>query len=201
VSLSEHGARLTADYYSRPVVEVARDLIGCTLLRDGTGGRIVETEAYHHSEPASHAFAGPTPRAKTLFEAPGVAYVYFSYGMHALVNAVCEPEGEGAAVLIRALEPTHGIDRMIARRGVTRERDLCSGPGKLGQALGITLDDNATSLVEGPIGIYLAGSQQPVLEVGISERIGITNAMELQWRFFARGNEHLSGPRKLNGGG
>src|SRR5271170_6328745 len=140
---------LTADFYARPVLEVAPDLIGCTVEHRGTAGVIVETEAYHESEPASHAFAGLTPRTKTLFGEPARAYVYRSYGIHALLNAVCEPEGVGAGVLIRALEPLSGIEAMRARRGLgatARVEDLCSGPGKLTQALGVTLAENASSL-------------------------------------------------------
>src|ERR1700685_1827888 len=125
---------LPADFYSRPVLEVAPDLIGCTVEHGGTAGVIVETEAYHESEPASHAFAGLTPRTKTLFGEPGHAYVYRSYGIHALLNAVCEPAGIGSGVLIRALEPVAGIDHMRARRNVGPMRQLCSGPGKLTQA-------------------------------------------------------------------
>src|SRR5712671_2854202 len=128
---------LPPDFYDRPVLAVARDLIGCTVEHGGASGVIVETEAYHDSEPACHAFAGLTPRTATLFGPPGRAYVYRSYGVHALLNAVCEPEGVGAAVLIRALEPTEGIRIMQERRSVESVRGLCSGPGKLTQALGI----------------------------------------------------------------
>ena len=149
-------APLAADFYARPVVEVARDLIGCTVTHGDAAGVIVETEAYHESEPACHAFVGLTPRTRTLFGAPGCAYVYRSYGVHALLNAVCEPEGVGAAVLIRALRPLRGLEAMRARRSVRqhrvplRERDLCSGPGKLTQALGISLAENASSLQTRP---------------------------------------------------
>ena len=126
-------------FYERPVVEVARELIGCVVAHAGCAGVIVETEAYHDSEPASHAFVGLTARTATLFGPPGRAYVYRSYGIHACLNAVCEPPGVGAAVLIRALEPVEGVDAMRARRGLERIEDLCSGPGKLTQALGIEL--------------------------------------------------------------
>jgi DNA-3-methyladenine glycosylase len=126
-----------ASFYNRPVVEVARGLVGCVVSHDECSGVIVETEAYHHSEPACHAFVGLTPRTSTLFGPPGRAYVYRSYGIHALLNAVAEPQGVGAAVLIRALEPVEGIELMRARRGVDRLERLCSGPGKLTQALGI----------------------------------------------------------------
>ncbi len=137
---------LPTSFYDRPVVAVARDLLGCVVRHGDTAGRIVETEAYHHSEPACHAYVGLTPRTRVLFGPPGIAYVYRSYGIHALLNAVCEPEGEGAAVLIRALEPLEGVDLMRERRGLERERDLCSGPGKLTQALGIGLELNDTPL-------------------------------------------------------
>jgi DNA-3-methyladenine glycosylase len=130
------------EFYERPVLVVARELIGCTVSHGGCTGVIVETEAYHHSEPACHAFVGLTPRTETLFGPPGKAYVYRSYGIHALLNAVCEPEGVGAAVLIRALEPVAGLDQMRRRRGGVADRELCSGPGKLTQALGIELVDN-----------------------------------------------------------
>lgn len=179
-------------FFDRPVLEVARDLVGCTVRHGETAGAIVETEAYHHSEPACHAYVGLTPRTSTLFGPPGVAYVYFSYGVHSLLNAVCEPEGEGAAVLIRALEPVDGLELMRERRGVERIDDLCSGPGKLTQALGIGLDLNGTSLLDGPIRIEPRG--EPV-ELVAGRRVGITKAVELDWRFCARGNRHVSRPR------
>ncbi|MDP9136024.1 MAG: DNA-3-methyladenine glycosylase, partial [Actinomycetota bacterium] len=125
---------LEPSFYDRGVVDVAHDLLGCVVRHGDCAGRIVETEAYHHSEPACHAYVGLTPRTRVLFGPPGRAYVYRSYGIHSLLNAVCEPEGEGAAVLIRALEPIEGVDPMRERRGVESVRDLCSGPGKLTQA-------------------------------------------------------------------
>ena len=128
---------LAHGFYDRPVVGVARDLLGCVVRHGDTAGLIVETDAYHMSEPACHAYVGLTARTSTLFGPPGRAYVYRSYGIHALLNAVCEPPEVGAAVLIRALEPLEGLDHMRARRGV---EDLSSGPGKLTQALGITLE-------------------------------------------------------------
>jgi DNA-3-methyladenine glycosylase len=139
-------AALPASFYDRPVVEVAQALIGCIVRHGGAVGRIVETEAYHDSEPACHAYAGLTPRTATLFAAPGTAYVYRSYGIHALLNAVCEDEATGAAVLIRALEPLSGVAGMRRRRGRRRVEDLCSGPGKLTQALGFGVEHNGTSL-------------------------------------------------------
>ena len=185
---------LGAEYYDRPVVEVARDLVGCTVSHGECRAVIVETEAYHESEPACHAFAGLTPRTRVLFGPPGRAYVYRSYGIHALLNAVCEPEGVGAAVLIRALEPVDGLDVMRARRGYDRPQDLCSGPGKLSQAMAIELTENDTSLQTGPItiGPRAPGWEDPRVTVG--ERIGITKAMELPWRFCATDSPCVSRP-------
>lgn len=191
---------LSADFYDRPVLEVARDLIGCTVEHAGTSGVIVETEAYHDSEPASHAFIGLTPRTRTLFGEPGRAYVYRSYGIHALLNAVCEPEGVGAAVLIRALEPLSGIETMRRRRRLMRIEDLCSGPGKLTQALGVSLQENGSSLTSGPVRI---GPRPPGwLDPDVIEgtRIGITKAVDLRWRFYVAGNRHVSRPRPQPGG-
>jgi len=202
---------LPASFYDRPVVDVAQDLLGCVVRHGDTAGRIVETEAYHHSEPACHAYVGLTPRTRVLFGPPGIAYVYRSYGIHALLNAVCEPEGEGAAVLIRALEPLEGVDLMRERRGLERERDLCSGPGKLTQALGIGLELNDTPLYAadpvaprpgaagGPGGVSppISFHARPPGELPPSaacERIGITRAVELPWRFCEIGNGHLSRP-------
>jgi DNA-3-methyladenine glycosylase len=216
---------LDPDFYARPVLDVARELIGCTVEHAGVSGVIVETEAYHESEPACHAFVGLTPRTSTLFGEPGRAYVYRSYGVHAMLNAVCEPEGVGAAVLIRALQPLAGIERMRARRGRARprkgvgvglapapvaragarrgprpalgERDLCSGPGKLTQALAITLAHNATSLTSGPIRIAARAEDwlEPVIVEGV--RVGITKAVELRWRFCVAGSGHVSRPRPV----
>jgi DNA-3-methyladenine glycosylase len=181
-------------FYERPVLEVARDLVGCTVRHGATAGVIVESEAYHHSEPASHAYVGVTPRSATLYGPPGVAYVYRSYGIHALLNAVCEPEGEGAAVLIRALEPLDGIEEMRARRGLHRLEELCSGPGKLTQALGVGLDLNASSLLDGPIRLGPPIRERPAVEVVAGPRIGITKAVDLPWRFCALGSRHVSRP-------
>ena len=181
-------------FYDRPVVEVAHDLVGCTLHHGDAGGVIVETEAYHFTEPACHAYVGITPRTEVIWGPPAVAYVYRSYGIHALLNAVCEPDGVGAAVLIRALEPLAGLELMRARRRVARDADLCNGPGKLTQALGIDLDLNATDLRGGPIrlGPPPAGWEAPRIAVG--ERIGITKAADLPWRFCAVRSEHVSRP-------
>ena len=187
-------AALDVGFYDRPVLEVARDLVGCTVRHGQTAGVIVETEAYHHSEPACHAYVGLTSRTATLFGPPGRAYVYRSYGIHALLNAVCEPEGVGAAVLIRALEPLEGVETMRARRGVPRLEDLCSGPGKLTQALGIELGENGTSLVDGPVRFGPPVSARPAIELAAGPRIGITKAIELPWRFCALGSRHVSRP-------
>src|SRR4051794_7366163 len=142
---------LSADFYDRPVLEVAPELVGCVVAHGETSGVIVETEAYHQSEPACHAHIGRTARTHVLFGEPGTVYVYRSYGIHALMNVVCEPEGTGAAVLLRALEPRSGVDVMRRRRGLERLEDLCSGPGKLTQALDVELVLNATHLTTGPI--------------------------------------------------
>lgn len=186
---------LPAAFYARPVPRVARDLIGCVVEHEGLAGTIVETEAYHECEPACHAFAGLTPRTRTLFDEPGLAYVYRSYGIHALLNAVCEPSGVGAAVLIRALEPLTGIEEMRERRARAREEDLCSGPGKLTQALGIELARNGTSLLDGPVTIRAGEARRGETRVVVGTRIGITKAVELRWRFCAAGNPHVSRPR------
>jgi DNA-3-methyladenine glycosylase len=177
-----------------PVVEAARMLVGCTIAHGDCSGVIVETEAYHEREPACHAFVGLTARTKPLFDEPGTAYVYRSYGVHALLNAVVEPAGTGAAVLIRALEPLTGLEAMRARRGLQRTTDLCSGPGKLTQALGIGLELNETPLLGGPIrlGPPPADRDEPAVVVGA--RIGITRAVELPWRFCAAGNRNVSRP-------
>ena len=150
-SMAESPERLGEAFFDRPVLAVARDLVGCRVEHAGAAGIVVETEAYHFTEPACHAYVGLTDRTSTIYGPPGVAYVYRSYGIHALLNAVCEPEGVGAAVLIRALEPVDGLDLMRARRGLQREEDLCSGPGKLTQALGIDLRHNGSSLLDGPV--------------------------------------------------
>ena len=183
---------LDPTFYHRDVVEVARDLIGCVIEQGPVSGVIVETEAYHDSEPACHAFVGLTPRTATLFGPPGRAYVYRSYGVHALLNAVCEAEGVGAAVLIRALEPVGGIDIMRARRGLDRARDLCSGPGKLTQALGVELAHNGADLAAGPVVIEPRPRSWREVAIVSGPRIGITRAVELPWRFCAAGSRFVS---------
>jgi DNA-3-methyladenine glycosylase len=184
-------------FYARPVLEVARELLGCVVRHGETSGVVVETEAYHDTEPACHAYVGLTARTRTLFGPPGRAYVYRSYGVHAMLNAVCEPEGVGAAVLIRALEPLRGIELMQARRGLRDVRRLCSGPGKLCQALEIELDLNGSDLGAGPIEILPPprGWRDPPVAVG--PRVGITRATELQWRFCVAGSRFLSRPAGL----
>jgi DNA-3-methyladenine glycosylase len=177
--------------YERPVVEVARSLLGRVLRCGPAAGVIVETEAYHQSEPACHAYVGLTARTRVLFGPPGRAYVYRSYGIHACFNVVCEPEGVGAAVLIRALEPVDGLDEMRARRGLRRVEDLCSGPGKLTQALGIGLEHNGCDVADGPIAIEPGWER---VEALVGTRIGITKAAELPWRFCAAGSRSVSRP-------
>lgn len=191
---------LPAAFYARPVLEVAPELIGCTVEREGCSGVIVETEAYHQSEPACHAYAGLTPRTEVLFGRPGLAYVYRSYGIHAMLNAVCEGEGVGAAVLIRALAPLQGIEQMRVRRGSiggrpARDAELCSGPGKLTQACGIRLDENGSSLTRGPVRILERSRGWRSPEIAVGTRIGITQAAELRWRFAAAGDPNVSRPR------
>jgi DNA-3-methyladenine glycosylase len=181
-------------FFDRSVHTVARDLVGCTLLVDGCGGVIVETESYERDDPACHAYVGLTARTGVLFGPPGHAYVYLSYGIHSLLNAVAEPEGDAAAVLIRALEPTHGIEQMRLRRGERPDRDLCSGPGKLTEALGITLEDNGSDLAAGPVVIEAPPPGWSDLGVVAGTRIGITKAVELPWRFSVAGNRNVSRP-------
>ena len=186
---ADAGRPLKRAFFARSVHEVAPDLIGATMLVDGVGGVIVEVEAYHHTEPAAHSFRGPTPRNLVMFGPPGFAYVYRSYGIHWCVNFVCEKEGSASAVLIRALEPTHGIAAMRRRRGVPDERALCSGPGKLTEALGITVAHNGLALDAPPIALH-ARAKKPDIVAGL--RIGITKAVELPWRYGLKGSKFLS---------
>jgi len=185
---------LRVDFYARPVVEVARDLVGCSLSVDGVGGIITETEAYHVSEAACHAYVGLTERTEPLYGPPGHAYVYLSYGIHSLLNAVAEPEGEAAAVLIRALEPRWGIEVMRERRRLEPERLLCSGPGKLTKALGFGLELNRRPLYEAPFEVRARSDNWNAEVAGVAPRIGITRAMDLEWRFCAVGSRFLSRP-------
>ncbi|HVY77284.1 MAG TPA: DNA-3-methyladenine glycosylase [Solirubrobacterales bacterium] len=186
--------RLPAEFFDRSVHLVARELIGCRLFFAGCGGVIVETESYERDDPACHAYVGLTDRTAVLFGPPGRAYVYLSYGIHSLLNFVAEAEGEAAAVLIRALEPTAGVERMRARRGERPDRDLCSGPGKLTEALGIDLDQNEADLCRDPF-LLLPPAGDWQSEVITGPRIGITKAVERPWRFCAAGNPHVSRPR------
>jgi DNA-3-methyladenine glycosylase len=179
-------------FFARSVHEAARDLIGCELLFDGVGGVIVEVESYERDDPACHAHVGLTPRTAPLFGPPARAYVYLSYGIHSCLNFVCEPEGTAAAVLIRALEPRHGIGRMTVRRGRAGLRELCSGPGKLTDALGIGLEVNRASLLEPPFELRGRSDDWSGVEVATGPRIGITKATELPWRFAAAGSPYLS---------
>jgi DNA-3-methyladenine glycosylase len=185
------GKPLKRAFFARSVHEVAPDLIGATLLVNGVGGIIVELEAYHHTEPAAHSFRGPTPRNRVMFGPPGVAYIYRSYGIHWCVNFVCEQEGSASAVLIRALQPTHGIPAMRRRRGLRDERSLCSGPGKLTEALGITDRHNGLALDASPFALH-ARTSTPDIVTG--PRIGITKAVELPWRYGLKGSRFLSKP-------
>ena len=181
-------------FFDRSVHEVARELIGCRLLFDGVGGTIVETESYERDDPACHAYVGLTERTAVLFGPPGRAYVYLSYGIHSLLNFVCEPEGEAAAVLIRALEPSDGLAAMRKRRGLKHgDTELCSGPGKLTEALGITLADNDADLARPPFEILPPVGDPP--EVVTGPRVGITKAVDYPWRFSAAGNRFVSRPR------
>jgi DNA-3-methyladenine glycosylase len=180
--------------YARSVHEVARDLVGATLRHGDAAGRIVEVESYHEEEPACHAYIGPRPRTEVLFGPPGFAYVYRSYGIHALLNAVAESEGVGAAVLIRAIEPLEGIELMRERRRVSRDEDLTNGPGKLTDALGIGLELNGVNLDDGPIEIEPRPSHAREPRIVTGTRIGITKAVELPWRFCDATSRFVSRP-------
>ena len=186
---------LPTSFYTRSVHEVARDLIGCTVEYGETAGVIVETESYHADDEACHAFGGLTERNRVLFGPPGHAYVYLSYGIHSLLNFVAEPEGEAAAVLIRALEPVRGLDLMRERRSVERADELCSGPGKLTQALGIGLELNGVPLETGPIRVGERSPSRSAPAIVTGPRIGITRAAQLPWRFCAAGSRFVSRPR------
>ncbi|HEX6666336.1 MAG TPA: DNA-3-methyladenine glycosylase [Solirubrobacterales bacterium] len=179
-------------FFDRSVHAVARDLIGCRLFFAGTGGTIVETESYDRDDPACHAYVGLTERTRVLFGPPGRSYVYLSYGIHSLLNFVAEPEGDAAAVLIRALEPTAGLNAMRARRGERPDAELCSGPGKLTEALGIGLEHNDAELDRDPFLLLAPDGEPPAVVTG--PRIGITKAVDRPWRFCAAGSRFVSRP-------
>lgn len=184
---------LDPDFFAQDVVTVARGLIGASILVDGVGGRIVETEAYHQGDPASHSFNGPTARNAAMFGPAARAYVYRSYGMHWCLNLVCEGVGEGSAVLLRAIEPTDGIETMQARRGVVERRLLCAGPGRLTQALGVTKALDGLPLDAAPFAIR-AAPQGDAPELIAGPRIGISRAADVPWRFGLAGSRFLSRP-------
>jgi DNA-3-methyladenine glycosylase len=188
--------RLARNFFARSVHQVAPELIGAKLLFKGVGGIIIEVEAYHHTDPAAHSYGGRTERNAVMFGPPGYAYVYRSYGMHWCVNFVCEHEGSASAVLIRAIEPTIGLTAMRRRRGMKDEKQLCSGPGKLCQALGITRAENALPLDAMPFQILARTASVKVLK-GV--RIGITKAAEKPWRYGLKDSKFLSKPFKQGG--
>jgi DNA-3-methyladenine glycosylase len=183
--------RLRRSFFARSVHDVAPDLIGATLMVGGVGGVIVEVEAYHHTDPAAHSYIGMTPRNAVMFGPPGFAYVYRSYGIHWCLNVVCEPEGSASAVLIRALQPTAGIAAMQRRRRLKEPRALCSGPGKLAEALGVSIRHNGLPLDRYPFEIR-ARAAEPEIVTG--PRIGITKAVERLWRYGLKGSPYLSKP-------
>ncbi len=184
-------APLPRRFFARSVHDVAPELIGAVLLFDGAGGRIVEVEAYHHTDPAAHSYNGPTPRNAVMFGPPGIAYVYRSYGIHWCLNVVCEAAGSASAILIRALEPLEGMAKMRRRRGLKDERLLCAGPGRLCEALGVTIAHNGLALNRPPFRL-LARTAEPDIVTGV--RIGITKAPELPWRYGLKGSGCLSKP-------
>jgi DNA-3-methyladenine glycosylase len=192
-TVASAGERLEVDFFDRSVHVVARELIGCRLFHRGCGGIVVETESYERDDPACHAYVGLTARTEVLFGPPGRAYVYLSYGIHSLLNAVAEPEGEAAAVLIRALQPTAGLEQIRARRGERPDRELCSGPGKLTEALGIGLEANGADLGRDPF-LLLPPDPEWDSEVLTGPRVGITKAVERPWRFCAAGSPFVSKP-------
>lgn len=185
--------RLGTEFFARSVHEVAPDLIGATLLVDGVGGTIVEVEAYDQEDPASHGYAGRTRRNASMFGPPGRAYVYRSYGIHWCLNLVCGPEGRADAVLLRALEPEHGLDVMQARRGVDDPRLLAAGPGRLCQALGVTRDQDGLALDRPPFRLEARAAH---VEIVTGPRIGITRAADLPWRYGLAGSRYLSRPMR-----
>jgi DNA-3-methyladenine glycosylase len=192
--MSPMARRLTRDFFGRSVHDVAPELVGATLLFNGVGGRIVEVEAYHQTDPAAHSFRGPTERNAVMFGPPGYAYVYRSYGIHWCLNFVCEPKGSAGAVLIRALEPVAGLAAMRRRRGTVGDRLLCSGPGRLCQALGITHKHNGLPLDKPPFEVF---ARTEAVEVVAGPRIGITKAADKPWRYGLKASRFLSKPFAL----
>ena len=185
------GVFLPPGFFARSVHEVAPELIGATLLVGGVGGRIVEVEAYDQTDPASHSFGGPTARNRVMFGPPGHVYVYRSYGLHWCMNLVCGPEATASAALVRALEPTSGLDLMAARRGTADPRLLCAGPGRLCEALGVTGALDGRALDEEPFELLAPAGAAEVVR---SPRIGISKAVDRLWRFTERGSSYLSRP-------
>jgi DNA-3-methyladenine glycosylase len=183
------GKPIKRAFFARSVHEVAPDLIGATMLVNGVGGIIVELEAYHHTEPAAHSYNGPTPRNLVMFGPPGFIYVYRSYGIHWCINFVCEKAGSASAVLIRALQPTHGIPAMQRRRGLQDERSLCSGPGKLTEALAITHALNGLPLDSPPVALF---ARPRKVDVVTGLRIGLTKAVDLPWRYGLKDSKFVS---------
>jgi len=185
--------QLTRAFFKRSVHDVAPDLIGVVLLVGGVGGRIVEVEAYHHTDPAAHSYRGLTARNAVMFGPPGFVYVYRSYGIHWCVNFVCEPAGSASAVLIRAIEPTVGLPTMRRRRGIADDRLLCSGPGRVCEALRITRAQNGLALDAPPFELFARTS---TVEVIAGPRIGLTKAVDKPWRYGLKGSRYLSKPFK-----
>jgi DNA-3-methyladenine glycosylase len=183
--------RLRRAFFDRSVHAVAPELIGATLLVNGVGGVIVEVEAYHHTDPAAHSYGGPTARNAVMFGPPGMAYVYRSYGIHWCLNFVCEEKGSASAVLIRALAPTHGLATMRQRRGLSDERALCSGPGKLTEALGVAIRHNGLALDRAPFELR---AREGIPEIVAGPRIGISKAVEQPWRYGLKDSPFLSKP-------
>ena len=188
---------LRCDFFARSVHAVAPELIGVTFLFNGVGGRIVEVEAYHHTDPAAHSYGGRTERNAVMFGPPGFAYVYRSYGIRWCVNFVCEPEGSASAVLIRAIEPLEGLAKMRRRRGLADARLLCSGPGRVCEALGITRAHNALALDAPPFELHRRTGK---VEIAVGPRIGLTKAVDQPWRYGLAGSRFLSKPFKPAGG-
>jgi DNA-3-methyladenine glycosylase len=191
---AEPGERLGREFFAREPNIVARELLGCTLRHGPVGGRIVETEAYAEDDPACHAYVGRTDRTAVIFGPPGHAYVYLSYGIHQLFNVVTEPDGLAAAVLIRALEPSDGLEHMRRRRPGRRDRELCAGPGRLTEALGIGAEHNRADLVAGPIALHRGNGRRQAAAIVSGPRIGISKGVELPWRYCEAGSRWLSAP-------